>query len=279
MDQNLSKISDGVGTPIVFISGFLETSAIWASLLRRQKQFLPSVYTLALPGHPPWITHPSNTLDDRWVRDCADAISHQIPGGARLVGHSTGGLAALAIARQQPDIVSDMMLIGALHAGDVGGHKTFSHAAAELPWIGPYLLSATLKLWLSSRVAFEAGLASVMSSHANVADMALEMRDDMITANPALLYALLKWMATQDGADLSRVTCPITSIIGSDDKVIAPEHQIDTLSEVANAHAVMIPTGHLPFIENPSLFDPLFRSWLAAEEPARNIAYATIKEM
>ncbi|THH38134.1 alpha/beta hydrolase [Aliishimia ponticola] len=264
---HIARVHDGTGMPVVFIPGFLETTDIWSSLLRRTRPFLPECHALSLPGHPPWVPEPDDHLTDDWANTIAETLEDLGPKGVRLVGHSTGGLVALEIARLRPDLVKDVLLIGALHAGDVGGHKTWTHAAAEMPWIGPFLLSAALKAWLRSEESFRAGLASSMADRAGLFDVPVDMREMMRSACPRTLHALLQWMSHRDGADLSDISAPVASVIGTRDAVISPHHQIDTLRLLGNSSATLVPTGHLPFLERPDLFDPLFLGWLSRRTP------------
>ncbi|MEM7747281.1 MAG: alpha/beta hydrolase [Pseudomonadota bacterium] len=260
--RHISKTHDGIGTPILFIPGFLETNSIWGALVLRTSPTLPDCYALSLPGHPPWIPKPDDNLTDEWIGQVADVIADLVATPVRLVGHSTGGLVALEIAQIRPDIVEDILLVGALNSGQVGGHKTITHSAAELPWIGHYILSAALNAWLSSEKSFRAGLASAMADMASQDNLPLEMREHMRSACPRTLHALLRWMSLRDGEKLSQVNCLVTNVIGTKDPVIAPAHQMQTLGLVENVTGVLLPTGHLPFIERPDLFDPIFRGWV-----------------
>ncbi|MEL7516763.1 MAG: alpha/beta hydrolase [Pseudomonadota bacterium] len=261
----------GAGVPIVFVPGFLETSHIWEGLIHRTDPFLPDTIDLALPGHPPWLPAKDDHLTDDWIDDVAESLAAIAPSGIRIVGHSTGGLVALELARLHPSLVRDVLLVGALHSGDIGGHKTLAHEAAENPWIGAILISATLQVWLSSETLFQVGLNSAMAAPVEPNDLPKDMRDIMRAACPRTLRDLLRWMSQRNASALSELNVPVSSIIGTKDIVIAPEHQIAALDLIDNTNATLLPTGHLPFFERPDLFDPVFGAWLANEPSAAHV--------
>ncbi len=100
---------------LVFLPGLFMTQAAWEPLCRQLG--LSHRLMLDLPGHRPGdsAAEVARSLQSgSWLDEMAAQIAGFSDGrGVHLVGHSTGGLVSLLLARRMPDLVRSMILIGA----------------------------------------------------------------------------------------------------------------------------------------------------------------------
>nr|WP_246315945.1 alpha/beta fold hydrolase [Kineococcus aurantiacus] len=74
------------------------------------------VHPLDLPGHHGTPALPAATLDavaERVAGQVAEQVAGRVPGGAVLVGHSTGGVVGLVVAARHPGLLSGLVLLDA----------------------------------------------------------------------------------------------------------------------------------------------------------------------
>ncbi|NNF53508.1 MAG: alpha/beta hydrolase [Acidimicrobiales bacterium] len=102
-------------SPIVLLHGTGMDSSMWAgfrSALERSGVDAENIYALDLLGHGS-TPRPSRPLHiDDYVRQVRKFIIQTNVGAVQLVGHSLGGLVALAVAATHPDVVTDVVVIG-----------------------------------------------------------------------------------------------------------------------------------------------------------------------
>jgi len=109
--------SKGIGNPLVFLHGFLESSKIWEPFideLSKKRQ----VICIDLPGHgKSGILNPVHTMEL-----LADAVlvilQHLKVEKISLVGHSMGGYVSLAFCDKFPDLTKSLVLLNSTPAPD-----------------------------------------------------------------------------------------------------------------------------------------------------------------
>ncbi|WP_208352815.1 alpha/beta fold hydrolase [Pseudaestuariivita rosea] len=260
--------------PVVFIHGLLETPSIWTFLVSLLEQHQIPAIALPLPGHFPWAIGPDQveTLlqDDHLFAQYADMIRQCYPGRAvRLVGHSTGGMIALEIARLYPDLVQAVMPIGALWSGRLDNQQSLLARITLNPWIGPWSFRKMMEWWHWDEAWFQAGLKTVVGSpEVPVVDIPLQMLADLRQSNYDTMRRLAEWVASQDVlARLDQVCAPVCVVIGNKDAVVPPLHQLQIVKALPNATAVILDSGHLPMIEARALFEKSFIVWVLQPDP------------
>jgi esterase len=100
MDLNFRALG-GQGSPVVFLHGLFGSSQNWVGMGRRLAD-LGAVYALDLRNHGESPHAHSHTLAD-CVQDLREWAGLLGLGPLRLVGHSMGGLVAMAFAVEYPD--------------------------------------------------------------------------------------------------------------------------------------------------------------------------------
>ena len=108
MDLNFRALG-GEGSPIVFLHGLFGSSQNWVGMGRRLSD-LGAVYALDLRNHGDSPHAPSHSLAD-CVQDLVDWAGFRGLGTLRLVGHSMGGLVAMAFAIAHPDLATGVASI------------------------------------------------------------------------------------------------------------------------------------------------------------------------
>jgi pimeloyl-ACP methyl ester carboxylesterase len=213
----------------------------------------------------------------RFLDAYARTLDAAFPGRWRLVGHSTGGLVALQLACRYPERVQDILLVGSLFSGTISAAQSVQARLAALPGFGHIMANLVCRLGLSSPAQFQRWAASVQSVPAAAAMLPDEMRTELSRCSPLALRSMVNWVRDQSVQNcLPDVACPVTSIVGTRDPVVPPEHQIALLRSLPNASAQLIETGHLPFFEAPQRFDELFERWLIVPQLDRVLPHAAL---
>ncbi len=260
--------TDGSEAPLVFLHGLFETSAIWDPLIEGLPESDAPMLALPLPGHTSLDTVQSVTealRDNGFIDAYADTIRDLFGDRpVRLVGHSTGGFVSLLLARRHPDLVRDMCLIGALWSGDLAGTRTLSARISSLPFFGPLTFSWMCRYWLMDPDRFRRGMEMVFAPTATERLLPYRMRGELAAVPPQTLRMMALWLARQNLREaLSDIDHPALCVIGTQDPVVPPAHQLDLIKGLPNGHALLMDTGHLPFLEDPDRFRRIFANWLS----------------
>ena len=266
--------------PIVFLPGLCEPAAIWAQIRADMGLSADRTLCVDLPGHTPGWTplDVARDLDSgRWLDDVAARIRARFDGEpAMLVGHSTGGMLAIALAQRHPDVARSLVLIGALTDGardlTLGRlrHKMLNGR------IGPAGCRAIWRLWLSSPLTFRAGFAASARRPITL-PQAARMRAQLAACDPLAVLTcargVLSNKVTQAAADLQ---APILALVGARDPVVSAAQQLRVLRLARNAHAIVLDGGHLLFAEPPGRVSQALARWRALApapgDPLKSVA-------
>jgi pimeloyl-ACP methyl ester carboxylesterase len=263
---------------LLFLHGYSANRVIWAREVARLGH-LGRCVTLDLPGHAPATTSPAYRhltvaeLLDLELRAIAAIVGD---GTATLIGHSTGGLIALAAAARMPAQVRRVVALAPVVWGPLTGGLGIAQRLLTLP--GGYA-SYWLNYWLTqrSRRFIQLGIALAYSGNARA-----------YLRNPVAAAAVRRWyptyrqtrirnlatllLALRVGdlrAEAARVRCPVLVIAGTADPVV-PVAQARWLAEhLANVELRALPgVGHLPQWEAAATVDAVILSWLATHPVA-----------
>jgi pimeloyl-ACP methyl ester carboxylesterase len=264
------------GPPVALIHGLLGSNAMWKAE-GLVALFAPhEAVALPLPGHHPWSLPPGTVADllrgDRLVDAYAGTLRRTFDGRpVRLVGHSTGALVALEIARRHPELVAGVCVVGALQSGRLLGSRSLARELACLPVAGAWAFRAALRLWLRNARTFRAGLRSVMGAGLPGGEMPIEVMHDLRRSDPLSLHAMALWLREWAGlAEPDRVDAPVFSVICAGDPVVHPAQQLALARALRRVRTVVLSSGHLPMVEQPAAFCDALGRWLGT--PAVRIA-------
>jgi pimeloyl-ACP methyl ester carboxylesterase len=251
----------GSGEPVVMLHGLLAGRASFArqhELADRWKLILPSTR-----GHddsngqlPLGYGIHTTELEDLWVVLEAEGIDN-----FDVVGHSSGGALAFALAQRHPSRVRRMVLIeptliGILQAADrneiTGAFKGFADASRE---VGPMAGLERALQWLGGQ--------SWMALDAAKREHRLRAMSPMAHLIGPHSLALIDFPVTPD--DLKSVTTPTLLIYGEDSFPIEAR-LAERLRELRpDWQQVLVPeAGHNCFRERPELVNDAIRAFLSS---------------
>jgi pimeloyl-ACP methyl ester carboxylesterase len=265
-------LSQDPGMKTVLIHGMVMSPVFWSC-------FAPSIVregratAYPLPGHSPW------RLDDlsqglttaAIVYAYAEAIERDFDGEpVTLIGHSTGGFVSLLLARHRPDLVSNVILMGAFACGRFEGQERLASRILRLPLLGRVLFVRLFTRWIATREAFRWGsLECVFDKTAGweteetIAAME-QVREHLLKSQAAEIAAFVSWMSqTSVINELPLIDVPVLNIIGGRDAIVPPLHQIHLSGRLPRAHTVILDkVGHLPMAEARDKVDQLIATFL-----------------
>lgn len=257
----------------IFIHGYSGNRAIWSHELA-QLSHLGRCVTLDLPGHYPALLAPGcHSLSQEDLVDLElRAIQAIADGGpCTLIGHSTGGMVALAAAARMPSQVERVVALAPVVWGPLAGALGIYQRVLRLP--GGYL-----SYWFHYRLTqlslrfIQFGIASAYSGN-TVAYL----------RNPVAAEAVYRWhpvyrqsrignfatlLLTLRQCDIrsevGHIQCPVLLISGERDPVV-PVGQARWLSQhLAHVTSHILPgVGHLPQWEAAEFVDGCLAAWLA----------------
>jgi pimeloyl-ACP methyl ester carboxylesterase len=238
---------EGKKPPVVLVHGAGASSVIWMSEVRR---LAPRRRVVApdLPGHGQsdrW--HPPEEVSIAMYRDAVGTVCAKLEiERAVLVGHSMGGLVALACAAAWPERVAGLVLVGSGARLKVAPavyevlRRDFAHAGdwlAQVAW-SPSTPQEIVERW--------AGLC--------------------LTADQEITEADFRAVERFDGRELcSRVRAPTLLVVGADDLLTPPKLSEAAATLVAGARVAVLPrAGHMVMLEQPDGFQAALDTFLAA---------------
>jgi pimeloyl-ACP methyl ester carboxylesterase len=265
----LSRSDGRHGEPVVLIHGFLASNAIWRVAALGEALRGNDAIALPLPGHYPWRLEPEATrrllsVTERLVHAYCAALERLFGRRpVRLVGHSSGGMIALEIARRRPDLVADIFVFGAVGSGTADNCARLFRRILKAPVIGPAVCHTALWWWLSGPQNFRSGLRSACAKEADWPFDLDALRHDLRRSHRGALRAVGHWLAARDMFSYcDEIGVPTCVLLGTADPVSSPRHQLRLLRALPRAHAVLLRAGHLPIAEEPTAFARAVSVWL-----------------
>ena len=245
----------------MFIHGIAVTSAFWEPLMPSGfRDDVPWV-SVSLPVHAP-STGPSGFSRQDVTPELFNTLNSAVldkvlPGrDVVIVGHSTGGFAALCLALARPDRVRSVVSVGGFADGEwigLEGDMQLMARKEKLGMFGPVALRITA--WLTTRWPWLHARAASMFAHDRRAflrdkptGLALRaMRRDARLQDQDQLLAFFAGIRDVDIWDqISQVTQPVLVLDGEYDPVIPHEKTLRLAESLPNARLLLYPdTGHM----------------------------------
>ncbi|CAN7200204.1 alpha/beta fold hydrolase [Pararhizobium sp. LjRoot238] len=256
----------------VLIHGMVMAPTFWSC-------FAPSIVregqaaAYPLPGHSPWtldgLSGTLNTADI--VNAYAAAIERDFDGEpVTLIGHSTGGFVSLLLARHRPDLVSNVILMGAFACGRFVGQERLAARILALPLLGRLLFIRIFTRWIATRETFRWGSLQCVfdktvgwETEETIATME-QVREHLMKSRTDEIVAFVSWMSQTSVIDeLPLIDVPVLNIIGARDAIVPPSHQIHLSGRLPRVHTVILDkVGHLPMAEAREKVDQLIGTFL-----------------
>jgi pimeloyl-ACP methyl ester carboxylesterase len=209
----------GVGEPVVFLHGLLDSSEGWSELCAHLTG--PAI-AFDLPGFG-YSDPPAHGSLGGYAEDIAAGLAALGVKRCALVGHSLGGAVAAALAEVAPDRVSRLVLLA-----PVGfGHVRLAEVAA-LPGIRT-AVRAAMPFAFGSRFAITAAYVTMVSDGATPDPASVER---IVAAGPRLVAGVHEGIRAIAAAGRAfsgsgrrlRYRGPVRAIWGDRDRLVSPAH-------------------------------------------------------
>ena len=275
-------ISHNPGPVTVFLHGMVMAPVFW-------KTYAPDIcrqgtsVAYPLPGHAPWHLgeDTANLALDGIIEAYARAISRDFPGrSVTLVGHSTGGFMALGLAARHPELIDGVVLMGALACGGLDGLQPFAMRLVRLRTFGQWTFERLLALWISTPERFIRGArgciadASAPLTRERDRHAIEQVRQALAASRTSDIAALVRLLSSSSlSGELGAIRCPCLNIVGSQDRVIHPGHQLRIQRAVPGMSTMLLDgCGHLPMVERPAKVNRVMEAFMALRHLAAHSA-------
>lgn len=248
----LSYADEGSGLPLLFVHGFPLSRGAW----QKQLEALRSSYRVLAPdlrGFGESEGKPGATSMADFAADLHKLLQQLQTGPVVLIGHSMGGYVALAFARQSPQMLCGLVLVGTKAGADT------PEAAAGRRATGEKVRAEGVK------VVVEAMAPKMCAASNNDAKMAEEARALMASATTEGVIPALLGMAERGDSTsmLDAIRVPTLVVTGAEDTLIPPAESEKLARAIPGAQLSVIPrAGHLVACEQPEAFNRALINWL-----------------
>ncbi|MFJ4223748.1 alpha/beta fold hydrolase [Microbacterium sp. NPDC089695] len=193
-------------------------------------------------------------LDRPALRDQVDALLRDLPPRVVLVGHSLGGIVAMALAIAAPERVDGLCLVSTNAKAPTAAQRDGWRAWIERldDGVSPRALQGEILEPLLG--------AEVAATRSDLVERTLGMGD---ATGAAVLRAQLELQLTRVDllSRLSSLRIPTLAVSGIDDVICPPRFHTEIVAEIEGARLVSLDAGHLLPVERPREFGDLVRSW------------------
>jgi aminoacrylate hydrolase len=248
----------GAGVPVVLVTGLGGVGAGWGPQIPK----FAREYRTIVPDHrgtgQSTAAATGYTIDEH-ARDVAELLRALHAAPAHVVGWSTGGAIALAMAVDHPDTVRSLTLTATWGRTDPYFARLFEHRQHVLTHLGQRAFAEQTTLLLYSPAYLRAHWSDLQPlerrMEANAPSQAIQLaRIDMVIAND-LLDRL-------DGIDV-----PTAIVAGELDVVTPPYFSEELARHLPHAELHTIPdSGHSVFVERPEEFFAIVQRFLQAQD-------------
>ncbi len=274
-----STASSSNGSPIILLHGITASINFWGSdQLALFSQFGPT-YSLSLPGHYPAKfpdKFPESNITPQMMADVLAQAICQLSEGQKVtvIGHSTGGFAALCLAIYHPEIIERLIIISGFAKGKWIGAFGLNQKMARGHMIRPALFKSSYQVLKWSRFAFRQAWRVHMENHQSLSTY--PHLDSIFNKfypdyKQLDLEAMLKYFKVMPDiditSDLFRINVPTLVLTGDQDPTVPSEQSHLIAKKISQAELVVIEGGgHFLFMEYPEIYKQTLQNWLMTKE-------------
>lgn len=223
---------------LILIPGLAGNEAMWRAQLAGLADLQPVVADVNA-------RHPT-------IPAMAAALLQENAGRLVLCGASMGGMIAMEAARQAPERIAGLALLGTNAAPETEDMRQLREAAIEL------FAQDRVREVIEPNVAFA-------FYPGNAGALAQPYLDFVLEAGAQQLIAQNRAVIARPDArlHLAGLHCPVLVMCGEDDRLTPPECSREIAQLVPNARLVMVPRcGHMLTMEQPEVVNAVLRDWL-----------------
>lgn len=268
--------SSNSGIPVFFLHGISGSAYFWTPQLTSPFHDLGLCYSLSLPGHFPAVF----PRDFRAGCLTAELIARLVSGGIQkltghqkvlLVGHSTGGFAALSTAIYHPEVVAGIVSIAGFAKGQWTGALGLNQWLVRRGSIGCALFKRVYQIGGMNQAIFRMFWHVYVNDHAALWKHP-QFREVIAETFPAIqgldLEAMVSYFTVMPDTDITpclpQISVPTCVIVGDKDPIVPPKQSATIALSVYNSRLAIIKgAGHLPFFERPVEYERAINDWLA----------------
>jgi len=262
--------------PVFFLHGIGGSIYFWTPDLTSPFHTMGSCYSLSLPGHFPAILPKdfmTTSLTAELIARLLSSAIQEIVGNRKvlLVGHSTGGFAALCTAIYAPKVVAGIVSIAGFSKGQWTGALGFNQWLVRQGSMGCAMFKKVYQLGGVNKEIFRLFWQVYASNH-----MALFKHPHFnAVVNNTFPYiknlnldSMVSYFTAMPQTDitpyLSKIVAPTCLIAGDKDPIVPPMQSSIIAEKIINSNLIAIKSsGHLPFFEKPIEYKRAVDTWLA----------------
>lgn len=265
-----------IGEPVILLHGITSSISFWEANPARYLLDIGPCYSVSLPGHFPAVAPDSfkNTpLSAETLVTLLEKTIRQIAGEkpVTVIGHSTGGFAALALAAYKPEIIHRVVSIsGFAHGRWTGALGIYQHAV-KLGWLGEtyfklmnrmLMLSPALFRWA---FRFYAADPHALYAHPDTDEGVERGFPNFCRLALDDIIRYFKDMPQIDiTSQLANIRAKTLVVTGDSDPSVPPSQSYEIARLVQGSKLSTIKgAGHLPFLERSVEYNQSLSEWLA----------------
>jgi pimeloyl-ACP methyl ester carboxylesterase len=271
----LSFNADLSGTPIILLHGITSSVKSWVPEALPFFAGYGPCYALSLPGHYPAafpLDFRQESLTAEMIAQVLTAAIHKLVGKQPviLVGHSTGGFAALAIAAYTPEIARCVISISGFAQGRWIGILGAYQRLARRGFLGKSIFKLTYRANRWPRAWFRASLRVYAADPRRL--FAYPYLDTIVDNSLPYyrqldLDAMVQYFAVMPDIDigywLPRITAPTLVLTGENDPIVPPAQSHLIAGKVSYASLEVIKgVGHMLMFEDHIEYQRIVGEWL-----------------
>jgi pimeloyl-ACP methyl ester carboxylesterase len=265
---------DKPGTPVIFLHGIGSSTSFWLHgqvAIFNERRW----YSLSLPGHFPAQLPTGFRREDMTAEMIARVLAEAVrklvgDEPVMLVGYSTGGFAALAIAAQYPAMVKSVISVAGFVQGVWTGPFASMQRLARRGKLGEIIFHTMYKVFGSSLPLFRNSWNSLAADRqALLAFPELPVMVEASFPNArrldslSMLYYFNRMPDIDISSWLAKINAPVLALAGDRDPIVPTAQSRLIAGKVPNSTLAMIEgAGHLPMLERPDEYSKLVTEWV-----------------
>lgn len=266
--------SSETGMPVFFLHGISGSIYFWTPELTSAFHHLGPCYSLSLPGHFPAVfpgDFPADCLTADLIARLTSCAIQKIVGNKKvlLVGHSTGGFAALSTAIYHPEVVAGIVSIAGFSKGQWTGALGLNQWLVRQGAIGRILFKKVYQLGGLSPAIFRMFWHVYANDHVALSKHPL-FGAVLSGTFPAIqrldLDAMVSYFTVMPDTDITQclpqISVPACLIAGDKDPIVPSKQSAMIARNITQARLFVVKgAGHLPFFERPLEYKRAIEGW------------------
>ncbi len=267
---------EATGEPVILLHGITSSISFWEVNPAKYVLDIGPCYSVSLPAHFPAISPSSfkNThLSTETLVTLLEKAIRQITGEkpVTMIGHSTGGFVALALAAYKPEIVRRVVAISGFAHGRWTGVLGSYQRAVRLGWLGETYFKLMYRMTMLTpaiyrwAIRFYAADVHALYAHPDT-DEGIER--GYLDFRRLALDDMIRYFKDMPQIDittqLAHIQAKTLIIVGDCDPIVPSSQSHEIAKLITGAKLTVIKgAGHLPFLERSVEYNQSLSDWLA----------------